>query len=135
MLSNLKLFIPTIIFVFVADMIWLGIIAKDWYYDEIGQLIRKVDNVMTPNWTAALIVYIAITAGILCFALPKAEGSSIKAFIYGALFGAVLYGVYDFTNLSILAHWPLKITLIDCIWGMMLNGMACLFANSIRKMF
>lgn len=135
MLSYLKLFVPTLIFVFAADMLWLGIIAKKHYFDAIGQLMRRVDNVMAPNWPAAFVVYIAITAGILIFALPKAEGDSFKAFMYGALYGAILYGVYDFTNLSILDKWPINITLIDFFWGTMLNGMACLFANSIRRFF
>ena len=36
---------------------------------------------------------------------------------YGALFGLVVYGVYDFTNYSTLRQWPFVLTLADVAWG------------------
>ncbi len=40
----------------------------------------------------------------------------------GALFGFVAYATYDLTNLSTLANWPVNITIIDMIWGTVLNS-------------
>jgi uncharacterized membrane protein len=37
---------------------------------------------------------------------------------FGALFGRVVYGVYDFTNYSTLPQWPFVLTLADVGWGM-----------------
>jgi Predicted membrane protein (DUF2177) len=34
-----------------------------------------------------------------------------------ALFGLVVYGVYDFTNYSTLRQWPFVVTLADVAWG------------------
>ncbi len=123
-----KLFSLTLIYVFTLDMIWLGKIAKNIYSQNIGILLRKSGNMMTPNWSAAAIVYVAIAIGIIYFVLPKANGNYYLAAIWGVIFGAVTYGIYDFTNFSILANWPLKITLIDFIWGMVLCGITSIFS-------
>ncbi len=36
---------------------------------------------------------------------------------FGALFGFITYSTYDLTNLATLKDWPVKITIIDLIWG------------------
>jgi len=127
------LFLVTIMSVFVLDMIWLGVIAKNIYAQNIGLLLRKSGDAMTPIWWAAVVVYVCITIGILFFVLPKAQGDYILAFSGGILLGLVTYGIYDFTNYSILAHWTWKITLIDFIWGMILCGLSSLFASFIEN--
>jgi uncharacterized membrane protein len=127
-----KLFSLALICVFTLDMIWLGIIAKSIYSQNIGSLLRKSGNAMTPNWSAAAIVYVAIVIGIIYFVLPKANGNYYLAALWGIIFGAVSYGIYDFTNFSILANWPLKITLIDFVWGMILCGLTSLFTVSMQ---
>ena len=47
---------------------------------------------------------------------PRAPTVSLAA-AYGALFGLVVYGVYDFTNYSTLRQCPLVLTLADVAWG------------------
>lgn len=133
-MQYLKLFVPTIVFALLLDMIWLGFIAKNMYDENIGMLLRKSGNSMAPNWPAAIIVYVAITIGILCFVLPRANGNYLLALSFGMLFGAVTYGIYDFTNFSILANWPLKITIVDFIWGMVLCGTTSTFALFIQRL-
>jgi uncharacterized membrane protein len=131
----ITLFLVTIVSVFIMDMIWLGVIAKNIYAEYIGNLLRQSGNGMAPIWWAAVIVYVCITLGILFFVLPKAHGDYFLAFTTGAMLGVVTYGIYDFTNYSILANWPLKITLIDFIWGMVLCGLSSLFATFIQNRF
>ncbi len=107
---------------FALDMLWLGVIAKSWYRNSLGGLLRSNGANLTPNWPAAFLVYLAIVMGVVMFVLPKAGNSLSVGFCWGALFGAVTYGIYDFTNFSILAGWPLSITLLDFAWGMFLCG-------------
>lgn len=38
------------------------------------------------------------------------------------MFGLVLYGVYDFTNLAMVSGWTLKVAVIDVLWGVVLGG-------------
>ncbi len=129
------LFLVTVTSVFIMDMIWLGVIAKNIYAENIGMLLRKSGDVMTPIWWAAVVVYVCITLGILFFVLPKAHGDYFLALASGTLLGAVTYGIYDFTNYSILANWPWKITLIDFIWGIVLCGLSSLFSAFIQNRF
>ena len=98
-------------------------------------LLRKSGDAMMPIWWAAAVVYVCITLGILVFVLPKAQGDYVLAFFGGVILGLVTYGIYDFTNYSILANWPLKITFIDFIWGMVLCGLSSLFATFIQNRF
>jgi uncharacterized membrane protein len=129
------LFLVTITSVFIMDMIWLGVIAKNIYAENIGMLLRKSGDAMSPIWWAAVVVYLCITLGILFFVLPKAHGDYFLALACGALLGVVTYGIYDFTNYSILANWPWKITLIDFTWGIVLCGLSSLFAAFIQNRF
>ncbi|KTC87466.1 MULTISPECIES: DUF2177 family protein [Legionella] len=131
----ITLFLVTMISVFIMDMIWLGLIAKNIYAQNIGMLLRKSGDAMTPIWWAAVVVYVCITIGILFFVLPKAQGNYFQAFSGGVILGLVTYGIYDFTNYSILANWPWKITFIDFIWGMVLCGLSSLFATFIQNRF
>ena len=131
----IALFLVTIISVFIMDMIWLGVIAKNIYAQNIGMLLRRSGEAMTPIWWSAAVVYLCITLGVLFFVLPKAQGDYFLALSGGVILGIVTYGIYDFTNYSILANWPLKITFIDFIWGMVLCGLSSLFATFIQNRF
>lgn len=131
----ITLFLVTIFTVFIMDMIWLGVIAKNIYAQNIGMLLRKSGDAMTPVWWAAVVVYVCITLGILFFVLPQAQGNYFLGFSGGIMLGLVTYGIYDFTNYSILANWPLKITCIDFIWGMVLCGLSSLLATFMQNRF
>lgn len=104
---------------FGIDMIWLGLVAKNVYSQQIGHLMAtKV------QWPAAIIFYLLYIVGILYFAvLPGLEkGSLARAVINGAAFGFLAYATYDLTNLATLKGWPLKLTLIDLAWGTVITA-------------
>lgn len=133
MIQFLKLFLPTYVFCLCIDMLWLGFIAKGLYNKEIGMLIRKSGDSMAPNWPAALLVYVAIVVGVIVFVLPKLNSHYLSALIYGAIFGLVVYGTYDFTNYAVLANWSFKITVIDIFWGAFLCSMTTVFALFVQN--
>ena len=113
----IKLFLIAIVVFLLIDMIWLGVVAKGIYAKEIGHLMKE-----KVNWPAAFIFYAIFVAGLVFFVIgPSVEsGSFSKAMILGSAFGFVAYSTYDLTNLSVLKGWPLKITIIDIIWGTVL---------------
>ncbi len=65
MMKLIGLFFLTMICVFALDMIWLGIIAKTIYAENIGMLLRQSGKGMAPIWWAAGVVYVCIALGIL----------------------------------------------------------------------
>lgn len=124
----LKVFILTIVFCFIVDMLWLGFIAKQLYQNELGGILRKINDTMAPNWPSAVLVYIAIVGGILFFVLPKYPQSYYYTWLAGAVFGLVVYAVYDCTNYAVLQYWTIKITIIDILWGTFLCSLSSIFA-------
>ena len=101
----------------VLDGIWLGMLMKSFYRDQLAPIVRLADGAIAPNWPAALVVYVLLGTGIALFVIPRASTIS-SAVGYGAMLGLVVYGVYDFTNYSTLRQWPFVLVLVDVAWGM-----------------
>ena len=113
------LYILTVTVFFGIDMIWLGIVAKGFYRNNLGHLLRP-----DINWAAALIFYLLYIVGILIFAtLPALEKNSLRqAVVMGGLFGFFAYATYDLSNLATLRGWPVNVVFMDIIWGMALTA-------------
>jgi uncharacterized membrane protein len=52
------------------DMLWLGVVMKNFYAQEIGGLMRRNADGLAPRWGAALLVYLLIPAGLVLFVRP-----------------------------------------------------------------
>lgn len=119
MTTFIKLYLIAIPVFFVIDILWLGLVARGFYQDQIGPLLR--DKV---NWGAAVAFYLVFLAGVVVFVvLPAVERQSLQhALVYGALFGLVTYAAYDLTNLAVAKDWPLAVTLVDMAWGTVLTA-------------
>lgn len=110
---------------FIIDMIWLGLVAKNFYAKHIGFLM-KTDI----NWIAALVFYLIFIAGLVVFVITPAleKNSWVTALLLGALFGFITYATYDLTNLATIKDWPLIVTIIDLIWGTVLAACVSLIS-------
>jgi uncharacterized membrane protein len=107
----------------VLDGIWLGVLMKHFYRTQLAPIARMSDGGLAPIWPVAALVYVLLAAGIAVFVVPRAD-SVIGATAAGALFGLVVYGVYDLTNYSTLAAWPAAVTVADILWGTTVCAMA-----------
>lgn len=129
-----KLYLLTIPVFFAIDMVWLGVVARNLYKEQLHSLLSP-----QVNWTAAFLFYFIYIAGILFFAVrPGLEaGSLARACLYGALFGFFTYSTYDLTNLATLRDWPVLISVIDIAWGMTLctlvSGCAFLIGSWLTR--
>ena len=101
----------------VIDMVWLTLVAKKFYRDQIGFLMKD-----DPNWTAAIVFYLLFIVGLVVFVIAPAieKNSWLHALLFGALFGFIAYATYDLTNLATLKDWPLLVTIVDLTWGAVL---------------
>lgn len=113
----IKLFAIALPVFFAIDMIWLGLVAKDFYRAQIGALMKS-----DVNWAAAIIFYLIFIAGLVVFVITPAmeKGSWTHALLLGAFFGLVCYATYDLTNLAVAKDWPLLVTIVDLVWGAVL---------------
>ncbi|UCG13189.1 MAG: DUF2177 family protein [Deltaproteobacteria bacterium] len=115
-----QLYMVTAVFFFAIDILWLGVIAKNFYNRHLAQFFRE-----RVNWAAAAIFYALYILGIMIFAiLPGISSASLaRTVILGVLYGLFTYATYDLTNLATIKDWPVKIVVVDILWGMMLCGL------------
>ena len=127
----IQMYLIALVSFIIVDGIWLGFIAKSLYKKELGHLLSS-----NPNWIAAIIFYLIFLVGLIYFVInPGIEKESIKTIlISGALFGLLTYATYDLTNLATLKNWPLKITVIDLIWGTSLSTIVSTMTYYIYSM-
>lgn len=122
----------TLVVFFAVDILWLGFIAKDLYAKHLSQFMGD-----GTNWPAAIIFYSIFIVGLLFFAInPALAKDSIKyAFLIGGFFGFITYSTYDLTNLATLKDWPLIISIIDILWGTILNAITAGISFYIINLF
>ncbi|NJL08018.1 MAG: DUF2177 family protein [Methylacidiphilales bacterium] len=96
------------------DIMWLGVIARDFYQAQIGPLLLD-----RPALLPAAAFYLLYGAGIVIFAVSPAvgDGAPTTALLYGALFGLIAYATYDLTNLATLRGFPVAFAVVDIAWG------------------
>lgn len=113
----LKLYFITLMAFLAIDMVWLGLVARTFYQQQIGFLMAP-----SANWLAAIIFYMLFIAGILVFVVvPGLQAGSLRTtLLRAALFGLITYATYDLTNLATLKNWPVLVTVIDLAWGTIL---------------
>jgi uncharacterized membrane protein len=104
---------------FAIDLVWLSVVAKDFYRRHIGHLLAS-----DVNWTAAVLFYLLFIGGLVFFAVKPAleAGSATRALAYGALFGLLTYATYDLTNQATMRDWPVLVTVVDLVWGTVLSA-------------
>jgi uncharacterized membrane protein len=128
----IKLFLITLPVFFVIDIIWLALVAKNFYQKHLGFLM-KTDI----NWYAAGLFYLIFIAGLVTFVIsPSVEKHSYAhALVFGALFGLITYSTYDLTNLATLKDWPVIITIADLAWGMVLSSLVSVIVYFLALKF
>lgn len=117
--KTLILYVFMLLAFFCIDMIWLGLVAKNFYRRHLGFLLAD-----TVNWPAAILFYLLFIAGLLVFAVRPTllSGSALQSLALGAFLGLLCYATYDLTNLATVRNWPLIVTVVDLIWGSLLGA-------------
>lgn len=117
--NTVILYLLTLAIFFLIDMVWLGLVAKNFYRRRLGEMLSpKV------NWAAAVLFYLLFIAGLLVFVILPAlsRGGALQALWRGAFFGLIAYATYDLSNLATLRNWPLAVTAVDLAWGSVLGA-------------
>ena len=118
--SILGLYALVFILFAVIDLVWLGIVIKDFINNQLGHLRGDL------NWYAVVLFYLLYPMALMVFAVyPAARGGSVAtALLLGALFGFFAYMTYDLTNLATLKGWPTTFVIADIIWGTIVSAVA-----------
>ena len=120
MAKHAAMYLAILVTMVVIDMLWLRVIAVQWYADGMGSLLTD-----TPNLIAAAAFYLLFPLGLLIFAVLPGEASSLfKVAVMGGLFGFFAYATYDLTALAVIKNWPVGLTFLDMAWGTLVSGVS-----------
>ena len=113
-MKYLFLFIITAAIFFALDMLWIGLIARNFYREKLSFIFTG-----EVRWIPIVIFYSIYIAGILYFVLIPgfAQHDWKMVLLNGALLGLLCYATYDLTNMGTIKQWPLVVTVVDIIWG------------------
>lgn len=130
MLDWLMIYGAVIGTILIADIIWLGLIAKTFYANQLGELM--LDNFKV---VPAMAFYLLFAVGLVILAVRPGDStvSLGQSAFYGGVAGFIAYGTYNMTNYATLKRWPLKMTWVDWPWGTGLSALAA-FAGAYVKL-
>ena len=97
------------------DYIWLQFFKNLW-----GEMVSKIQLTnMKVKIKYAVPAYILMTLSVIIFVLPNIRDEYIlkDSIIYGGLLGLIIYGIFDFTNLTVFTNYSLNLAIIDILWG------------------
>ena len=116
----------------VLDAIWLGLVARTFYRDQLGELMLP-----QPSLGIAAVFYLFFAVAVVMLAvMPALSSESIaKALLFGAVLGLAAYGTYDITNLSTLKGWPVVVSVVDMIWGTVITAVTAAGGYAIARYF
>lgn len=116
--ANLQ-FVKVLLLLLVVDSVYLYIMGE-W----AQSMIIKIQRLYSPvRYVAAAIVYLLLALGLTHFIIKPR-----KPLWEAALFGLIIYGVFDFTNMAMFKHYDLQFAVIDTFWGAALSAIVAWLA-------
>jgi len=125
-------YISTTLIFLTIDAIWLGVVAKNFYADQLGDLMAS-----EIKFHIAALFYLFYTVGIVVFAIKPAMDAEnyLLALGLGGLFGFLAYGTYDFTNMATIRNWPTIVSIVDIVWGTCITAVTALLGYLITHKY
>lgn len=114
----------TSVFIFlVMDATYISVIRKSYL-----SMIKKIQcgKDVELNIVAMILCYTLLIISLVFYVIPYMElkhvgstkPSKLKtAVTIGGAFGALVYGIFSTTNLSLFKDFDIQIALIDILWG------------------
>jgi uncharacterized membrane protein len=107
-MNKITQYLVSAVLLLVIDAIYLHSIKVPFASMVVS--IQRV--VMKVKMIPAIICYLLLTIGLNYFILDQGK-TVMEAF----LFGLVIYGVFDSTNMAIFKKYDWKLAMIDSLWG------------------
>lgn len=127
-MNKFLIYIATLIPLAVLDALWILVVARKFYAEQMGFLFSK-----SINYSPIFFFYPIYALGVVLLAVLPAVTSGLwtEALWRGAVLGLVAYGAYDLTNHATITNWPLTMTLVDIAWGVIVTALTSVIAYFI----
>lgn len=107
------------------------------YKTQFKRINKSDINFGTHTWISAAIAYLLLAFGLYLFIVKSEITNSnpnyLTIFLKGSVLGLIIYGVYNGTNKVTINEWGTFESLIDTIWGTLLNGILAISAVYLTK--
>ena len=121
-MNPILIYFITIILFMCVDAPFLYLNA-DMYKKKTLSISKDKDY--TKRYYSAVIVYLALSLGLIVLALPRIRKSSntplkeriLDSLLYGGVYGLTTYATFDFTIHFMFDNWGLDLSIMDSIWG------------------
>lgn len=118
----------------LLDVAWFMLILQRFFFDSLEHLLNIRHHHVELRWLPALLVYVFLSLGLILFVLPPSTLLfTLPVTVRGALFGLVVYGVYEMTNGALLSRWPVSLMVADIVWGAFSSAMTALVVSSVIR--
>ncbi len=128
MKNTLILYFSVLAVMVIIDMVWLNVIALDFYKRHMGDLLQF-------HLLPGVLFYFIYAAGIVIFVSSGTHNSMYSVLLYGALFGFFAYATYDLTNLATLRGWSPTLAIVDLTWGTFITAISAVGGLYIAGFF
>jgi uncharacterized membrane protein len=108
----------------LLDSVYLTAFKKHF----ANQILIVQAKPMNVQMLPVVITYIILVFGLYYFIIKQR-----KSVMDAALLGFVIYGVYEFTNKSIIKDWTYFTAVLDVTWGTILFGLTTYLYNILNK--
>ena len=115
----MALYAITVILFLAIDAVMLTVVMKPIFTRHLGDAMRD-----SPMLAPAGLFYLAYVAGLVFLVSVPAlrDAAPGRAALHGAIIGAMAYGTYEFTSMSIMKDWSWQMVVTDTLWGAVLTG-------------
>lgn len=122
-----------LIFYAAIEAIWFRFTMPT--YRSFFAQFSKDGKLIVRSMAAALLAYLAVAVGATYFVvIPSCRANNLGAAITrGAVFGAVLYGVYNLTNKATLPGYPWAMVAMDTVWGAVAMAAVAVVAHALCR--
>lgn len=96
----------------VIDLLWVFFVMNGKYESMIRQIQKG--QPMKVNYIYAILTYVLMIIGLNVLVIPNITKNNMW---FPFLFGLIVYGVFSFTNASVLKDWKMSVVLLDTLWG------------------
>jgi uncharacterized membrane protein len=123
---NIKLFLVLLIIIIILDISYLTFNRKlyDTVFDRNNLKIHF-----------GLITWIIMAFTVYYFILSKKDWSLRYKLKNAVILGICIYGIYNFTNMTVFNFWNIKLAMVDTLWGGALFGIIVIIIEIINKFY
>ena len=127
--EDIKINLIILVIFLILDLPMIGLINKNMYQSQFERINTNNKLGYERTIIAAIITYLLLVIGLYYFAIKQ------NSVYNGAIFGVVVYGIYNFTNLATITNYGIKESIIDTIWGTILCTLVTYIVLEINAKF